>query len=155
MTDYKIIEVTEEPYVYADCQCAMDPDAINQTIGKAFEDVMDFIQSHGLTLTGPALSVYYTFNPETVTFRAGFFVSAEDAKKAQGDIKAAMTPAGRVVNFIHTGPYTKLGESYSEMMGWMQNEGLELGAPTWEVYIDDADTTPQHKLRTDIFVALA
>lgn len=155
MTEYKIIEVSEESYVYADCQCAMDPDAISQTIGKAFEDVMGFIKSHGLALTGPALSVYYTFDPETVTFRAGFFVSAEDAKKAQGEIKAGLTPAGRVVNFVHTGPYTTLGESYQAMMGWMQQQGLELGAPTWEVYIDDPDSVPQDKLRTDIFVALA
>jgi len=155
MTEYKIIEAHEEPYVYAECRCAMQPEAISKAMGKAFEDVMDFIQSHGMALTGPALSAYYSFDPDTVEFRAGFFVSAEDAKKAEGGIKAGMTPAGRVVNFIHTGPYTRLGESYQAMMGWLQQHGLELGAPTWEVYIDDPDSVPQDKLRTDIFVALA
>ena len=155
MTGYKIIEVTEKPYVYAERRCAMQPEAISKAMGKAFEDVMEFIQSHKMALTGPGLSVYYTFDPDTVEFRAGFFVSAEDAKKAQGQIKAGLTPAGRVINFIHTGPYTKLSESYQAMMGWMQTEGLKLGAPTWEVYIDDPDSVPQDKLRTDIFVALA
>lgn len=155
MTEYKIIEVTEKPYVYAESRCAMQPEAISKAMGKAFEDVMEFIQSHAMALTGPALSVYYTFDPDTVEFRAGFFVSAEDANKAQGEIKAATTPAGRVINFIHTGPYTELGDSYQTMMGWMQDQGLALGAPTWEVYIDDPDSVPQDRLRTDIFVALA
>ena len=155
MTDYKIIEIAEQPYVYADCVCAMEPSAISATISKAFADVMGFIQSHGLTLTGPALSVYYSYDPDTVTFRAGFFVSAEDAQKAEGEIRAGTTPSGRVLNFVHTGPYSELGLSYQAMMGWLQQQGLTLGAPTWEVYIDDPDTTPADKMRTDIFVTLA
>ena len=49
VTDYKIIETAEKPYVYADCSCAMEPAKISETIGKAFADVMDFIQTHGPT----------------------------------------------------------------------------------------------------------
>jgi effector-binding domain-containing protein len=124
-------------------------------MGKAYGDVMAFIQANGLTLTGPALSVYYAYDPNTVTFRAGFFVSAEDAKKASGDIRADVTPAGRVVNFMHEGPYSKLGESYNQLMGWLEKEGLSLGAPTWEVYVNDPDSTPEEELRTDIYVTLA
>jgi effector-binding domain-containing protein len=155
MPDFRLIDVTEQPYVYVERTCAMEPATISEEMGKAYGDAMAFIQANGLTLTGPALSVYYTYDPQTVTFRAGFFVSTEDAKKASGDVKADTTPAGRVVNFVHTGPYSKLSESYQELMAWLEKEGLTLGAPTWEVYVNDPDSTPEEELRTEIYVSLA
>lgn len=155
MPDFKLTDVSELPYVYVERTCPMVPASISEEMGKAYGDVMAFIQANGLTPTGPALSVYYAYDPNTVTFRAGFFVSADDAKKASGNVKADMTPAGRVVNFTHLGPYSKLSESYGKLMGWLQDEGLALGAPTWEVYVNDPDTTPEDELRTDIYVSLA
>lgn len=155
MADFKLVDATEQPYVYVDCKCAMVPAEISRTMGNAFAEVMEFIQKNGLVLTGPALAVYYSYDPQTVEFRTGFFVSAEDAKKATGKVKGGTTPAGRVVNFTHVGPYSKLSESYSELMEWLQGEGLSLGAPTWEVYVDDPDSTPEEELRTDIYVSLA
>ena len=41
------------------------------------------------------------------------------------------------------------------VMEWLQGEGLSLGAPTWEVYVDDPDSTPEEELRTDIYVSFA
>ena len=120
MPDFKLTDVDEQPYVFAERTCPMVPAAISEEMGKAYGDVMGFIQANGLTLTGPALSVYYTYDPNTVTFRAGFFVSAEDAAKASGDIKADVTPAGRVVAFTHAGPYEKLSESYDKLMKWLE-----------------------------------
>jgi effector-binding domain-containing protein len=155
MTEYNLIEVSEEPYLYTDCECAMDPAAISKTMGKAFTDVMAFIQERHIALTGPGLSVYYTFDPDRISFRAGFFVAAEDAKKAEGPVLGGLTPAGRVLTFTHTGPYSALGQSYNAMMGYLEKEGLKLGAPTWEVYVDDPDSIPEESLRTEIFVSLA
>ena len=155
MLDFKIIEVEERPYLYVDRTCSMDPAEISRTTGDAFMRVYGFMNENGITPAEPPLSVYYTYDPQTVTFRAGFLVSKDDAKKASGDVKADVTPAGRVVHFIHTGPYSKMRESYGVLMGWLDKQGLKLGAPTWEVYIDDPDKTPEENLRTEIFVALA
>ncbi|MCI5073654.1 GyrI-like domain-containing protein [Oricola sp.] len=155
MPDFKLIEVQERPYVYVDCSCAMDPPAISETMGKAFQTVFGFMQENGLTATDGALSVYYTYNPETVDFRVGFFVSAEDAKKASGAVKGDVTPAGRVVHFTHHGSYAKLSESYGALMVWLEQEGLPLGSPTWEVYTNGPETVPEDQLVTEIYVGLA
>jgi effector-binding domain-containing protein len=40
-------------------------------------------------------------------------------------------------------------------MAWLEKEGLTLGAPTWEVYVNDPDSTPEEELRTEIYVSLA
>jgi effector-binding domain-containing protein len=155
MPDFKIIEVEERPYLYVDRTCSMDPAEISRTMGDAFSHVFGFMGERKIKPAEPPISVYYTYDPETIAFRAGFLVSKQDARKAAGDVKAGVTPAGRVVHFVHTGPYSTLRASYGEMMSWLEKEGLKLGVPTWEVYIDDPDRTPEDKLRTEVFVALA
>ena len=34
MTEYKIIEVSEKPYLYVDRECPMQPSAISQAMGR-------------------------------------------------------------------------------------------------------------------------
>lgn len=154
MLEFKQIEVEEVPYLYEERSCAMNPEDIGKTMGSAFHSVMAFMQSNGIQTTGKVLSVYYTYNPNTITFRSGFSVNKDDMPKAQGDIKSDVTPAGTVLTFTHVGPYSDLRDSYGEMMKHIEDEGLQLGSPTWEVYVDDPSTTPAAELRTEVFVSL-
>ena len=90
-----------------------------------------------------------------MTFRAGFSVLPEDLAKAEGAVKADVTPAGKVLSFVHTGPYSELRNSYGEMMTYAEQNGLKIRAPAWEVYVNDPATVPEEELRTDVFVSLA
>ena len=155
MLEFKRIDVEAMPYLYEEHRCRLDPVEMSTHMGEAFQNVLGFIQSHGLTPTGAPLSVYYSYDPEEIVFRAGFPVSAEDAQKAEGTIQAAETPAGNVLSFYHLGPYEGLRESYGVMMQYLEANGLTLGAPTWEVYVNSPDEVPAADLRTDIFVSLA
>jgi len=154
MAEYKRISVTEKPYLFVQRSSSMDPDVVGDTMGKAFDDVLRFMSEKQISPAGPALSVYYTYDPDTLEFRAGFFVSEDDAKLASGDVKAASTPAGNALMLVHTGPYSKLRDTYGEMMKYLDEQGLAPGVPTWEVYIDDPHTTSEEELRTEIFMAL-
>jgi effector-binding domain-containing protein len=40
------------------------------------------------------------------------------------------------------------------MMRYMQDNGIEMTVPAWEIYLDDADEVPEDALRTEVFVAL-
>lgn len=155
MPTFELTDVDEMPYLYAERSCSMDPGDIGATMAGAFQEVMGFLQSHAIQSTGKALSVYYTFDPNRMTFRAGFSVSADDAAKAEGGIMAGTTPAGRVLSFTHVGPYAGLRVSYGEMMTFMEANNLKIGAPTWEVYVNSPETVPEEELRTDVFVSLA
>lgn len=155
MPEFKLIDVDETPYFYAEGSCSMDPADIGKAMGTAFGDVWNHMQEGGVQTTGKALSVYYTFNPETMTFRSGFSVTAEAADKASGDVKYDVTPSGKVLHFQHVGPYSKLRDSYGLMMAHAEREGLKIGAPTWEVYVNDPAVTPEDELLTDVFVSLA
>lgn len=155
MTDYQLKDVTAQDYIYAERTCAMDPEVVGKTMGEAFGVVVAFATENGIALDGQPISVYHTYDPNTLTFRAGFFVKPEDAAKASGEVKADKTPSAQVLFLTHVGPYSELRTTYGEVMAYAEQNGLKFGAPTWEVYVDDPTTTPEQDLRTEIFMALA
>lgn len=154
MLKFEMTDVEEMPYLYEERSCSMDPSDISAAMGETFQSVFGFIGRKQIT-PAAALSVYHTYDPEKMTFRAGFSVSSEDAAKADGAVKAATTPAGRVLTFTHVGPYAELRNSYAKMMAYMDANGLKPGAPSWEVYVNDPATTPPEKLETKVYVSLA
>ena len=83
MLTFDLIDVEETPYLYEERICSMDPAEIGAAMGEAFHSVMRFLDAKGIP-AGEVLSVYYTFDPDKMTFRAGFSVSPEDAAKAEG-----------------------------------------------------------------------
>ena len=155
MPEFRLIDVAERPYLYVERTCSMAPEEISAAMGDAFQQVYGFMQTHGIEAVNGALSVYYTYQPDSMTFRAGFFISGEDTKKAGAPVFADSTPAGKVVTFTHMGPYERLRESYAELMQYLEREGLKPGTPTWEVYLNGPDETPEEELRTEVFVSLA
>ena len=155
MPEFQFVDVEEIPYFYQERSCGTAPEDINAAMGEAFQAVWDFLLASGVQTTGKALSVYYTYDPGKMTFRAGFSVDADARKKAKEPVRYDVTPAGRVLHFRHTGPYSKLRDSYGRMMAYMEQEGLKIGAPTWEVYLNDPSKTPEDELLTDVFVSIA
>ncbi|WP_346898339.1 GyrI-like domain-containing protein [uncultured Roseibium sp.] len=155
MPEFKLIDVAEIPYFYQERSCGMAPEDIGAAMGETFQAVWDFLLESGVETTGKALSVYYAYDPDEMTFRAGFSVDADDREKATDPIRYDTTPAGRVLHFRHTGPYSKLRDSYGQMMAYMEKEGLKIAAPAWEVYLNDPTKTPEDELLTDVFVSLA
>ena len=156
MPDFHMVDVEEAPYLYAERTCSMAPDDISRNMGIAFGTVGALVGKKGITSVDRALSVYHGHDPETMTFRAGFLVSEEDAAKAEGEVKTDVLPAGRVLNFIHRGPYAKLRVSYGEMMKYLEAEGMTLGTPTWEIYLNDpGSVSSEDELETDIYVTVA
>lgn len=152
MLKFEMTDVDEMPYLYQERSCSMDPSDISAAMGETFQSVIGFIGGKQIA-PGEALSVYTTYDPETMTFRAGFSVSPDDAAKAEGAVKAATTPAGRVLTFTHVGPYAELRNSYAKMMSYMDENGLQPAAPSWEIYVNDPATTPSDKLETKVFVS--
>lgn len=155
MAHYKMVESKEQPYLYAERSCSMDPSDISKNMGVAFEAVGALIGTKDITSAGKPLSVYYGYDPEIMTFRAGFLVSAQDAEKAEGDVKADVLPAGKVLNYIHKGPYAKLRVSYDAAMKYISDNGMMIGEPTWEIYLNEPDDVEtEDELKTDIYITV-
>ena len=155
MTQFNMKDVQDTPYLYVERTCSMDPRDISQNMDIAFAKVAEFVAAHQITSMRNSLSVYYTHDDKKMTFRAGFIVSAEDTQRAAGEVRGDRLPAGRVLNFIHRGPYAKLRDSYAEMMSYLESESLSISAPTAEIYLNDpSSVASEDELETDIYVAV-
>lgn len=154
MTDYQMVDVYKTPYLYQEKSCSMESDEISKNMGDAFEAVASFIEDAGIEHMGMPLSVYYTYEPDRMTFRAGFMVSPQDLEMAEGDVQGDILPEGRVLHFVHHGPYSKIRDSYGQMMTYLEREGMSVGAPAWEVYLNSPGDVPEEELETAIYVSL-
>jgi effector-binding domain-containing protein len=155
MTDFALTQVDARPYLYVEGRTLMNPEAIAATLGEAFGTVMDFMDAHGIEGDATPVVLYYNYGDGGITFHAGALVEEDDLRAAAGDVKPGRTPAGLVLHFTHVGPYATLSESYAAMTRHCAAQGLTPAVPTWEIYVDDPDTTPAHRLRTEVYVALA
>ena len=137
MPEFMLKTVEETPYLYVEKSCSMAPEDISRAMGEAFGEVMGHMRGAGIVPKGPALS------------------AKADMARTGGHVKADVTPAGEVLFFVHKGPYATLRDDYGLMMEHIAAEGLEIGAPTWEVYVNDPDSVPEEDLLTECYVSLA
>jgi effector-binding domain-containing protein len=149
-------KLPEQHYLYVDRETAMDAKSIGDAMGSGFGEVFGFTQEKGVTpLTMPS-SIYLDMpSGDKMAFRAAVFVSADDAAKAEGNIKAGVMPAGDAVTGTHQGPYGNLNQSHKALWDYVEQNNLGKAMPVWEIYVDDPTKTPEEKLRTEIYRAIS
>ncbi len=152
MTDFQLTHVEPHFYIHVPGEVAPGSPQIGAVIGQGLPRVFGFLnETHITPLSAPAV-IYQAFSPELMQFHMGFFVSEADAAKAAGDVQAGRTPGGQAVRYTHVGPYQKLGAAYEAVAAWLGPQGLTMGMPCWELYVDDPAETPEDRLRTEITV---
>ncbi|MEM8772742.1 MAG: GyrI-like domain-containing protein [Pseudomonadota bacterium] len=150
--DFERKEMPEQHYLYVDREASFSKNDIAEAMGSGFGAVFAFNAENGVTPLSMPTSIYMEMpSGDAMTFRAGVFVSAEDAGKASGEIKSATMPAGEVVSGTHVGPYANLNQSHKALWDYVEREGLGKAMPVWEIYVDDPTTVPEDKLRTEIY----
>ena len=143
----------EQHYLFVEKLVSFEnPAAIGQAMGEAFTSVMSFVAMKGLRPLSMPISLYLDMPSDgKMTFRGGVFVSAEDADKAEGEIKADTIPAGDVMTTVHVGPYSHLNVSHKALWDHVDSLGLSKAMPVWEHYIDDPTQVPEADCRTEIY----
>lgn len=141
----------EQHYLYVERETAMDGAAIAAAMGSGFGEVHGFVQAQNITPLAMPSAIYTAFPKDgKMTFRAAFFVGADDAAKAEGAVKAASIPAGDVATATHVGSYMTLSETHQKVWAHMDAEGWTKGALIWETYVDDPTLVPEAEVRTDV-----
>ncbi len=146
-------ELPAQSYIYVEREVPYGPE-IGPAMGSALGEIFGFVGQNGLTPLAMPMSVYTGMDPEILRFQGGVIVSAEDAAKASGNIKAGELPAGDALTITHVGAYDKLGDTHKSMWAHIAEYGMEVGMPIWEIYVDDPENVVPEKLRTEIYCAL-
>ena len=59
-------------------------------------------------------------------------------------------PAVKVVYSLHQGPYEQIGETYSKIALFIQQNQIQILPPTREVYLTDPNTLPPEEWLTEV-----
>lgn len=146
----------DQHYLYVERSAALDGKEISEAMGSGFGEVFGFVAQAGVTPLSMPMSLYVDMPAGgKMTFRTGVLVSAEDAGRAAGAIKAGLIPAGEAFTTTHVGPYASLNQTHKALWDHIEAQGAGKAMPVWEIYIDDPGQTPEAELRTEIYRAVA
>lgn len=94
--------------------------------------------------------------PERLRYDAAVTLSEASAGfEGEGEIGVQRVEGARYAKTTHVGSYARLGEVYASLLGqWMPAQDLRPmpGRPSLERYRNNPMMTPEHELRTDIYM---
>ena len=126
--------------------------------GRAWEKLCTFLGKEGLLAGVQFIGVSHD-DPEVTPpdrIRYDACVTVDESFQPQGEIGVQTIVGGDYAVTAHIGPYNRLNETYSKLMGqWLPRHGRELrSTPCFEVYLNDPESTDPKDLLTDVHVPL-
>ena len=129
------------------------------TVDKTFRKFVEWCGDKGL-LTDSTKYIGVTHDDvvsnEPVDQRYDCAVTVGRDFRPQGDVEVATLEAGEYAIVTYQGPYWGVDAAYTWLIeSWLKELGRQLrNAPSFEVYLNDADTVPEAQLLTDVHVPL-
>jgi effector-binding domain-containing protein len=108
-------------------------------VGRLYEELGAALQKLHLSPSGPAISIYYDgdYRERDVDVEAAFPLNGLSTMPA-GVSRARIyeLPGMPVIaSVIHRGPNEKVGEAYSVLMKWLEQNGYDICGPSREIYL--------------------
>ena len=121
-------------------------------VGATWDKFLPVLGKEGL-LGGDALFIGICHDDPEVTpqdkIRYDACVTVDESFVPEGEIGVQVIPGGEYAVTTHFGPYQKLGETYTKLLGqWLPRSGRELrSVPCFEVYLNDPQSTEPNAAR--------
>jgi effector-binding domain-containing protein len=123
--------------------------AIPETVGRAFGEVMAYLEAHDMTPTGVVYGRYVPLG-DVVDVEAGFAVG--ERIDGEGRVQPRELPGGEAAVALHVGPYDTVAEAYAAVERWMNTNGRTAAGAAWEVYLTPPEEQPP---KTEVVFPLA
>ena len=142
-----------EEIAYLPTTSPPEPAAISDAMGKAYFEILTFIDANGLAENGAPMSIVRGFAGSQLRFDAAIPVRGiSDATPRSGAaVKLGLTYSGPAIRVRHTGSYRQLGATHRKIAAYLAATGLERNGDPWETYIGDPTRVPERELLTDIY----
>ncbi len=131
---------------------------IQDVLGRGYGKIMEFLGRNGLHPADAPFALYRNEDMQALDIEFGFPVQSAEGLAAlvasEPELQLAELPAGKAAVALHTGPYMQLEKTYTELTNWVKQQGLETSGICFERYIDDPDSVPEDKLKTEVYFLL-
>jgi effector-binding domain-containing protein len=130
-----------------------DPASISEAMGKAYFQILNFIDEHGLADAGAPMSITRSFDGSNMRFDAAIPIRGmSDSTPRDGSgVKIAKTYSGTVIRVKHTGSYRDLVQTHRKITAYLAAMGIERNGDVWESYVSDPTKVPEAELLTYVF----
>ena len=151
--DVEHLVVEPQQIAYLPTTSLPEPAAISEAMGKAYFEVLTFIDARGLTEAGPPMSVVRGFAGSQLRFDAAIPVRGvnEETARDGAAVKLGHTYSGPAIRVRHVGSYRQLGSTHRKIAAYLAALGLERSGDPWETYISDPTRVPEAELLTDVY----
>ena len=153
-SDIEIEHLVVEPIdiAYLPTRSRPEPSAISDAMGKAYFEILTFIDEHDLRDAGAPLSITRTFSGSELLFDSAIPIrGASDATPRDAAVKLGKTYGGPVLRVRHTGSYRDLSSTHRKISAYLAALGIERNGAAWESYVSDPGSTPEAELLTYVY----
>jgi hypothetical protein len=154
-TDLEIEQIVVEAIDIALLPTASRPEpaAISDALGKAYFQILGFIDDHNLAEAGAPLSITRSFNGAELVFDAAIPVRGigDRTLKPGAGVRLSQTYAGPVIRIRHTGSYKLLNNTHRKVSAYLAALDIERSGAAWESYVSDPGKVPEQDLLTYVY----
>jgi effector-binding domain-containing protein len=154
-SDIEIEHLVVEPIeiAYLPTTSRPEPAAISEAMGKAYFEILTFIDEHDLQDAGAPMSITRTFSGSELVFDAAIPVRGltEATPRDGSGVRLGQTYGGPVIRIRHIGSYRDLGTTHRKITAYLAALGIERNGAAWESYVSDPGNTPEAELLTFVY----
>jgi effector-binding domain-containing protein len=154
-------EVTFEKRSFVYVSGHVDFDGVYDALVAALKKVHLYLEKEGIKPAGPPIARYSDGGQEGFHFEAGYPVADAPKTPPQGDIAVGETPSGKMLDFVHRGPFSTMDETYAAIDDYFRDRRKSAGladpdrdelANSFEEYTTDPSTADPEKLEVHVLV---
>jgi effector-binding domain-containing protein/carbon monoxide dehydrogenase subunit G len=128
-----------------------DSESAKAVLTEAYGKLGKYLADNSLTMQGAPLTITTSYDKSGWKFDAAIPVDRNNAA-TRDDIQAGATYAGNAVQFMHVGPYDKIGDTITGAYAWLSVQGYKAKGRLIEDYISDPGKTPAEQLQTKLTI---
>ncbi len=117
--------------------------------GEIFPALMGALMSQGAKAAGAPFARY--FNSDRSAFDIESGIPFSGTLTPPSGAKITELPGGRAAKTLHVGDYETLTQEYDRLAAWIRAHRHKADIGPWEAYVDDPETTPHDRVRTEVF----
>lgn len=144
------VQLTAQPILVVSKTSAPDTPSVTRAYDEAYAEITAFMKKHKLNQAGPPLGIDGPMSATSMEFQPGLPVD-RGGVASEGNVQSMQSYAGRALKTTHVGSFDDLGKTYERFAAYIAAQAYTPAGATFAWYLDDPDSTPPEKLRTEIY----
>lgn len=145
-------ELAPMPLLYVSLEGDVsDSAAIGAQMGAAYGEIIALMQAQAVTQAGQPVSLTSAIDGTRWSYDAGIPVDRNEVELS-GNVKAGVSPSGKALRFVHTGPYEGLAAFGQKVDAWLALNGYTRRDREMDQYVSDPAETPPEQIVTHVIV---